>query len=1013
MQDDAARQTFHCPACGQKHRVSVEPLRTKPNAALRAPCTGCGAPLSIRLDEGGELVASPAEPTAAAPAPNAPTAPAAPTGPAESSVPPDAPRAAPVRRSARERVAPKPSRRDDGAPRVAGKRRERESAAPDVAGKPGAVEAASGDPKAIGDVKVSGDVKASDGAKTTGEGKSAGDPKVTGSTKWTGSTRLTGGTKTTGGTRTKGGRSKKRRGAGPRAGADAPPPDVEVEGAEFAKGDRVGRYTIEGTIGEGGQSIVYRAFDPATNRTVALKVLKPGMSDSLRQRFLREFEVQANIRHPNIMPVFDRDSLPDGRPYFTMELLYRPITFEEVCDRRLKGTLARTPTLRPLLELEGLVKTVLIPIADGIHVANLENGVIHRDLKPGNVLIDSRTLRPYVIDFGICYSLEKASTRETPVVAPTTGDGGVLGTPRFLAPEQVSGAIHARTDVWGLGALLRYAVSGEPPIPAATAITRGELGRRLAALREARESAIRHGDDRKKKQIEEKIVRLEAPDLRTLDDIFRDARDGKYPPLPPTVPPAFAALIQKAMALAPTDRYMNARQFASDLTTWLQGGSTRALREVGGKTAAVAGARRVVERHMVAGLVGLVAALGGFAIGKFLTRGPASASTSTLDLVEADIASLDASIDPLRLAVAEGTLSPLEQRLLYETLAERRTAFTKRLGATAEDPHARSVRQRMLYVTGRFDPALVMVEIPDGVTARARCLLPGFEKTMALERGANRLEPGLWDVAFEPGGVRVPLSVPLVLRGRQENEQPTKEPAQIVLALPVDPTSVPSDAALVIGGRVRARALPHGPDSPVEDVPAFVMQRTEVRNEDFAAWLRTMTPKDRVDRLPPTGIRVRPEDGALEVAAGFERRPVVGVRPVDARGYAAWLATRDGVAWRLPTEAEWVLAAGGALGHTLPGGLSGGRDDAHLIPPLADVGQHPGDVSPYGVRDMLGNARELVAPSLRGEVDGEAIVKGAGVGDLPSAGAIHAWRSIGPNDRDPIAGFRLARSVGN
>jgi len=95
---------------------------------------------------------------------------------------------------------------------------------------------------------------------------------------------------------------------------------------EFAKGDELGRYTIESVGGIGGTSTVYSAFDPTTNRSVALKVLAKDSTDVMRSRFLREIEVQANIRHQNIMPVFDRGELDDGRPFFTMEKLYKPWT---------------------------------------------------------------------------------------------------------------------------------------------------------------------------------------------------------------------------------------------------------------------------------------------------------------------------------------------------------------------------------------------------------------------------------------------------------------------------------------------------------------------------------------------------------------------------------------------------------------------------------------------------------------------------------------------------------------
>ena len=106
--------------------------------------------------------------------------------------------------------------------------------------------------------------------------------------------------------------------------------------AEFAQGTVVGRYTLEEAVGQGGTGTVYRAFDPTTNRYVALKFLGKDQSDAMRTRFLREIEVQANLKHPNLMPVFDRGE-HEGRPYFTMELLYKPFTLTEIVEMGRDG----------------------------------------------------------------------------------------------------------------------------------------------------------------------------------------------------------------------------------------------------------------------------------------------------------------------------------------------------------------------------------------------------------------------------------------------------------------------------------------------------------------------------------------------------------------------------------------------------------------------------------------------------------------------------------------------------
>src|SRR5262245_16011717 len=127
------------------------------------------------------------------------------------------------------------------------------------------------------------------------------------------------------------------------------------KGEEFPADTQLGRYTVQEVVGRGGTGTVYKAFDPTTNRTVALKVLNRGLSDTMQTRFLREIEVQANIRHQNIMPVFDRGELPDGRPYFTMELLYSPLTLTEVIGLREQGKLHRNTALRDLEDMKTLV----------------------------------------------------------------------------------------------------------------------------------------------------------------------------------------------------------------------------------------------------------------------------------------------------------------------------------------------------------------------------------------------------------------------------------------------------------------------------------------------------------------------------------------------------------------------------------------------------------------------------------------------------------------------------------
>ena len=386
--------------------------------------------------------------------------------------------------------------------------------------------------------------------------------------------------------------------------------------AEFAPGSKVDRYTIEEAIGQGGTGTVYRAFDPTTNRLVAMKFLGAGQSDAMRQRFLREIEVQANLRHPNLMPVFDRGE-HEGRPFFTMELLYKPFTLTQIVTMARSGTIGKYATLKRFAELETLIREVFLPVCDGIHIANVENGVVHRDLKPDNILLDSRTLRPYVIDYGICHVLEKKSRTGGIALEPTAEDAGIVGTPRFLAPEQARGTVHERTDVWGLGAILYYCVTGDAPIAASTPITRAELGRRIEALKAAEKTARADGDETRAELCADKLSRLEDAGLRTLDDLYRDAREGVYVPLPSGLPAAASAIVRKAMSAKTVERYVNARSLGADVESWLARGQTRAMAEQGSSAASVVqGVQRGLKRSLATAAVAVAVGVGAFAWGR-------------------------------------------------------------------------------------------------------------------------------------------------------------------------------------------------------------------------------------------------------------------------------------------------------------------------------------------------------------------------------------------------------------
>jgi non-specific serine/threonine protein kinase/serine/threonine-protein kinase len=211
-------------------------------------------------------------------------------------------------------------------------------------------------------------------------------------------------------------------------------------------------------LGAGGYGEVWLAErqEPIEQR-VAIKVIRPGLgSREVVARFEQERQALAVMSHPNIAKVFDAGSLEDGRPYFVMEYVDgEPIT--EFCDRRRL-------TLKQRLEL-------LLPVCHAVQHAHTK-GVIHRDLKPGNVLVEalpegsspSGALAgvPKVIDFGIAKSLEGALTGQTLV----TIEGQLIGTPGYMSPEQAGGEVadvDTRTDVYSLGVLLYELLTGLLP----------------------------------------------------------------------------------------------------------------------------------------------------------------------------------------------------------------------------------------------------------------------------------------------------------------------------------------------------------------------------------------------------------------------------------------------------------------------------------------------------------------------------------------------------------------------
>jgi YVTN family beta-propeller protein len=212
-------------------------------------------------------------------------------------------------------------------------------------------------------------------------------------------------------------------------------------GAETSGGRAFLDYAVEAPLGQGGMGVVYLAYDKRLRRKVALKLMAPelALDERFRDRFSRESELAMSLEHPNVVPIHDAGE-SDGRLFLVMR-------FVDGSD--LRAVLRKEGVLAPSRAL-AIVRQVAYAL-DAAHAL----GLVHRDVKPSNVLLDERD-HAYLADFGL--------TRLQSEVGVPLGDARSLGTPAYLAPEQIEGGpIDGRADVYSLGCLLFECLTGSPP----------------------------------------------------------------------------------------------------------------------------------------------------------------------------------------------------------------------------------------------------------------------------------------------------------------------------------------------------------------------------------------------------------------------------------------------------------------------------------------------------------------------------------------------------------------------
>ena len=414
-------------------------------------------------------------------------------------------------------------------------------------------------------------------------------------------------------------------------------------------------YRIEGVIGRGGMGVVYRATDVALDRTVALKLVAPELAGDagFRDRFLRESRLAAAIEHPHILPVHAAGEA-DGALYLVMRF---------VDGEDLRSRLAREGRLAPpaAVALAGQIAGAL----DAAHA----NGLVHRDVKPGNVLIGSGG-EGYLCDFGL--------TKPMAADRSVTESGQFLGTLDYVAPEQIEGGeIDGRADQYALGCVLYECLAGRPPFDGSSG-----MAVMWAHMHEAAPSLHEH--------------RLELP----------AALDG---------------VIRRALAKSPDSRYGSCAEFVDSAQSVVgsAGGSSVPRRRF-----------RASFLLLAAALVVAAAVVAALLAGRGEEVGPSSApapAAPAVEVVRNSVVAIDPETNevvsgipvgnlPSSIAVGEGAVWVLNgddrtvSRIDPETTAERRFS----VGAT---PTGLAVGEGALWVANGFegtvsrvDPASTLVE---------------------------------------------------------------------------------------------------------------------------------------------------------------------------------------------------------------------------------------------------------------------------------------------------------------
>ena len=456
---------------------------------------------------------------------------------------------------------------------------------------------------------------------------------------------------------------------------DAPP-------GTYQQGDTIGPYTILSTLGEGGMGMVYLAQQAKpVRRRVALKVIKAGMdSKQVIARFQAERQALALMNHPGIASVYEAGMTEDARPYFVMEYI-EGTSITEACDAQHLDTTQR-------LEL-------MAEVCDAVQHAH-QKGVIHRDLKPGNILVsrgDDDRLRPTIIDFGVA----KATSQDLTEMTYMTQQGHLVGTPAYMSPEQVDlniADIDTRSDVYALGVIMYEVITGRPPFDPRSLWDAGleEMRRIIREEEPPRPStwlSTTGGEEAAK------IAQARQTEVASLSRLL--GRELEWIPL-------------KALRKERSERYDSAKDMAEDIRRYLSGQPLEA-----GPESAMYRLRKAVRRNKgaftAAAIVCLVLIAGvvislGFAFeadrereAAIQARDEAETEKNRAEAVKDFVTTMLSSVDP-------DTAGAMDKELMMLVLSQAATSAGEQFqDQPLTEAEIRSVIGRTYINLGRYDEA--------------------------------------------------------------------------------------------------------------------------------------------------------------------------------------------------------------------------------------------------------------------------------------------------------------------